>query len=83
MLIRRLAVATVPPEIPVRLSAREYEVLQGLARIHEMTDCDVLRQALRLYQTVQAHAMRGERVAFVDETGRVVACRPMLASVCD
>ncbi|WP_396914069.1 hypothetical protein [Mycolicibacterium sp.] len=75
--------SAVPPDISVRLNAAEYEVLQELARFHDMTETGVMRQALRLYQMVHVHAMRGERVAFLDESGAVIASRPMMATMSD
>lgn len=46
----------------LNLTDAEMEVLEGLAETKDLTKTGVLRQALRLYQMVDARLSRGEKL---------------------
>ena len=52
----------------LNLTAEEMEALEELARRKDLTKTAVVRQALRLYQAVDARLGRGEKLFFEDET---------------
>lgn len=51
----------------LNLSEREMEALEDLSRRKELSKTAVLRQALRLYQMVDAKLAAGEKLFFEDE----------------
>jgi hypothetical protein len=51
----------------LNLSEREMEALEDLSRRKELSKTAVLRQALRLYQMVDAKLVAGEKLFFEDE----------------
>lgn len=51
----------------LNLSEREMEVLEDLSRRKDLSKTAVLRQALRLYQMVEAKLAAGEKLFFEDE----------------
>ena len=51
----------------LNLSEKEMAVLDELARRKDLSKTALLRQALRLYQTVDARIERGEKLYFEDE----------------
>ena len=51
----------------LNLTEREMEVLEELSRKKELSKTAVLRQALRLFQLVDARLARGEKLVFEDE----------------
>ena len=57
----------------------EKVVLRTLAVLQELTEHQVLRQALRIYQSVSLEAIKGHQLAFVDQQG-VLVPRPMSLS---
>lgn len=58
--------------ITLSLSDKEASVLHGLSTEQELSQQQVLRQALRLYQHVNNRMKMGEQMAFVDKGGNVV-----------
>ena len=58
--------------ISLSLSDKEASVLHGLSGEQELSQQQVLRQALRLYQHVHNRLKQGEKMAFVDRDGNVV-----------
>lgn len=58
--------------ITLSLSDKEASVLHGLSGEQELSQQQVLRQALRLYQHVNGRLKKGEAMAFVDKDGNVV-----------
>jgi hypothetical protein len=54
----------------LNLSAEEERVLEQLAAEKDLTKTLVMRQALRLYQTVSVRTARGETLCFVDSSGQ-------------
>jgi hypothetical protein len=52
----------------LNLTEREMEVLEDLSQRKELSKTAVLRQALRLYQLVDARLAQGEKLVFEDET---------------
>ncbi len=57
----------------LNLSEREMAVLDELATEHDLSKTAVMRQALRLYQTVNARLKDGERMSFSGDEGRSIA----------
>jgi hypothetical protein len=55
----------------LNLSAREMAVLEELAASHEMSKTGVMRQALRLYQLVNARIRAGETMSFSGDKERI------------
>jgi predicted transcriptional regulator len=51
----------------LNLTDAEMRVLEELARKKELSKTAVLRQALRLYQSVDVRIARGEKLIFEDE----------------
>jgi hypothetical protein len=51
----------------LNLTEREMEVLEELCRKKELSKTAVLRQALRLFQLVDARLAQGEKLVFEDE----------------
>lgn len=58
--------------ITLNLSDKEASVLHGLSTEQDLSQQQILRQALRLYQHVNNRLKKGERMAFVDTDGNVV-----------
>lgn len=58
--------------ITLSLSDREASVLHGLSSEQDLSQQQVLRQALRLYQHVNTRLKKGEKMAFVGYDGSVV-----------
>jgi hypothetical protein len=58
--------------ITLSLSDKEAAVLHGLSGEQDLSQQQVLRQALRLYQHVNTRIKQGEKMAFVDRDGNVV-----------
>lgn len=54
----------------LNLTDAEMAVLEGLSEKKDLSKTSVLRQALRLYQTVEVRLERGEKVFFEDEKTR-------------
>jgi predicted transcriptional regulator len=55
--------------ITLKLSQREMKVLEELAEKKELTKVAVIRQALRLYQLLDARLAQGEKVLVEDAAG--------------
>jgi Ribbon-helix-helix protein, copG family len=51
----------------LNLTEREMEVLEDLCRKKELSKTAVIRQALRLFQLVDARLAQGEKLIFEDE----------------
>jgi hypothetical protein len=51
----------------LNLTEREMEVLEDLSRRKDLSKTAVIRQALRLYQMVDARIAAGEKLYFEDE----------------
>jgi Ribbon-helix-helix protein, copG family len=51
----------------LNLTEREMEVLEDLCRKKELSKTAVIRQALRLFQLVDARLAQGEKLVFEDE----------------
>jgi carbohydrate-binding DOMON domain-containing protein len=51
----------------LNLTEPEMQVLEGLSRQKELSKTALLRQAIRLYQLVDARLARGEKLLFEDE----------------
>lgn len=51
----------------LNLTALEMEALDELARRKDLTKTAVIRQALRLFQTIDARIAQGEKLFFEDE----------------
>jgi hypothetical protein len=51
----------------LNLTEREMEVLEELSRRKELSKTAVIRQALRLFQLVDARLAQGEKLVFEDE----------------
>ena len=51
----------------LNLSEAEMRVLEELAKRKDLSKTAVLRQALRLYQLVEARVSEGEKLVFEDE----------------
>ena len=63
--------ATSPKRtLTVVLSDAEMDVLDSLANKRALTKVAVLRQALRLYQTVDLRQQRGEKLFFENERSK-------------
>ncbi len=52
------------------LSDAEMDVLESLSSKRSLSKVAVLRQALRLYQTVDARQLRGEKIYFENEKSK-------------
>lgn len=61
---------TAPPKktLTLVLSDAEMEVLDSLSSERSLSKTAVLRQALRLYQTVDGRQQRGEKLFFENES---------------
>jgi hypothetical protein len=57
----------VKKTMTLNLSRREMEVLEELSRRKEVSKTAVLRQALRLYEMVDAKLSAGEKLFFEDD----------------
>lgn len=55
--------------ITLKLSLREMKVLEELAEKKELTKVAVIRQALRLYQLLDARLAQGEKILVEDVSG--------------
>ena len=53
----------------LNLTAREMDVLDGLAKAKDLSKTALIRQALRLYQAVDLRLTAGEKLVFEDESG--------------
>lgn len=51
----------------LNLTQREMDVLEELARKKELSKTAVIRQALRLFQFIDARLAQGEKLVFEDE----------------
>ena len=51
----------------LNLTEREMEVLEELAERKDLSKTQVVRQAIRLYQTVESRLEKGEKLYFEDE----------------
>jgi hypothetical protein len=51
----------------LNLTETEMQALEELAKTKELTKTAVIRQAIRLYQMVQARLAAGEKLLFEDE----------------
>jgi hypothetical protein len=51
----------------LNLTEGEMRVLEDLAKKKELTKTAVIRQAIRLYQTIEARLSAGEKLLFEDE----------------
>ncbi|KFN48524.1 transcriptional regulator [Arenimonas malthae CC-JY-1] len=56
--------------LTVVLSDAEMSVLEALSAQRSLTKVGVLRQALRLYQTVDSRQQRGEKLFFENERSK-------------
>lgn len=54
----------------LNLTDREMEVLEALAREKDLSKTAILRQALRLFQLVDAKIAQGEKLFFEDELAK-------------
>jgi hypothetical protein len=54
----------------LNLTESEMRVLEDLAQQKELTKTAVIRQAIRLYQLVEARLAAGEKLTFEDEKGQ-------------
>ncbi len=52
------------------LNDAEMDVLEALSSARSLTKVAVLRQALRLYQTIDVRQQRGEKLFFENETSK-------------
>lgn len=52
------------------LNDTEMDVLESLSNARSLTKVAVLRQALRLYQTVEVRQQRGEKLYFENELSK-------------
>ena len=57
----------VKKTMTLNLTEREMEVLEELSRRKELSKTAVIRQALRLFQLVDARLAQGEKLMFEDE----------------
>lgn len=57
-------------QLTVQLSDMEMDALESLADKRALTKVAVLRQALRLYQTVDNRQQRGEKLFFENERSK-------------
>jgi predicted transcriptional regulator len=55
--------------VTLNLTEDEERVLSELAQKKDLSKSLVMRQALRLYQTVSVRTERGETMCFVDQNG--------------
>ncbi|MFV2045667.1 MAG: ribbon-helix-helix protein, CopG family [Anaerolineales bacterium] len=53
----------------LNLTSSEMDVLDELAQTKDLSKTSVIRQALRLYQAVDARLKAGEKLIFEDESG--------------
>lgn len=61
---------TAKRTMTLNLTDAEMRVLDDLSARKDLTKTAVLRQALRLYQTVEARVERGEKLMFENEATR-------------
>ncbi len=54
----------------LNLTSSEMDVLDELAQTKDLSKTSVIRQALRLYQAVDARLKAGEKLIFEDESGK-------------
>lgn len=57
----------------LNLTEIEMEALESLAKKKELTKTAVLRQALRIYQMIDARTSQGQRMVFEDDKLRMKA----------
>ena len=57
----------VKKTMTLNLTESEMQALEELARKKELTKTAVIRQAIRLYQLVEARLAAGEKLTFEDE----------------
>lgn len=57
-------------QLTVQLSDVEMDALESLAGQRALTKVAILRQALRLYQTVDTRQQRGEKLFFENERSK-------------
>ena len=69
--------STTPSPLAKELGTRHAQVLAELAAEQDMSERNVLRAALRLYQMVHVRAKRGEQLAFTDAEGRLLPQHPL------
>lgn len=53
--------------LTLSLSSQEIEILETLARKKGLTKTSVIRQAIRVYQTLDRRIERGDKIFFEDE----------------
>lgn len=53
----------------LNLTDREMQVVEDLAQRKDLTKTSVIRQALRLYQLLDARISKGEKLVFEDTAG--------------
>lgn len=58
------------PTMTLNLSEREMAVVDQIAADHDISKTQVMRQALRLYQLVEARLKGGETMSFSGDDGR-------------
>lgn len=56
--------------LTLALNDNEMEVLEAISNARSLTKVAVLRQALRLYQTVDVRQQRGEKLYFENEVSK-------------
>lgn len=54
------------------VSQREMDVIEELAKTKSMSKTAIMRQALRLYQSIDFRIMRGERMFWKDKNGKEI-----------
>jgi predicted transcriptional regulator len=67
ILRKEVYMAAMKKTMTLNLSDREMEVLEELAERKELSKTAVVRQALRLYQMIEARFDRGEKLYFEDD----------------
>ena len=56
----------------LNLPQREMHVLEALAKHHDMSKTQVMRQALRVYQFIHHRTQNGERMCFSGDERRAI-----------
>ena len=67
MMTRKTTALDAKKTMTLNLSEAEMQVLDELANKKDLSKTAVLRQALRLYQMVEARLSAGEKLVFEDE----------------
>jgi predicted transcriptional regulator len=67
MMTRKTTALDAKKTMTLNLSEAEMQVLDELANKKDLSKTAVLRQALRLYQLVEARLSAGEKLVFEDE----------------